>query len=166
MYEYKPSYSKKKECLASCILALLAVLLLALSRLQGILFPALIQAAAVLLLAGAVLLLSRFVLRSYVYRIEQGDNGERLLVILETVGKRTRTVCRLSTAYVTDALTLTDENRAREKKRRHGEMVWHYYAEWKASDLCAVRMQTPDESFWILLQGDKTLLTLLNNKNI
>ncbi len=160
MYEYRPTYFKKKEKSYCLVLTLAAIILLALSRIPQMPLPVLWQAVAVAALAVAVMLLSRYLLRSYIYRIEENDRGRDLVILMQT-GRRTRTVCRVSVDYIEHALRLTPENSQAQKAARRGHTVWLYYSEWQARDLCQLHIHTPDEDAYLLIQSDDFLFKLL-----
>ncbi len=162
MYEYRPAYSKKKEKKYCLVLTLAAVVLLALSQIPQMPLPALWQTVAVAMLAVAILLLSRYVLRGYAYRIEESEQGRDLVILMQT-GKRTRVVCRISVAYIDEVIRITPENREPQKQARRGHPVWLYYAEWQAEGLCQLHVRTPDEDAYLLLQSDDRLLDFLRN---
>lgn len=68
--------------------------------------------AAMLSLTGAMLLTVRYLVRRYIYRLVETDEGDFDFVVLEISGKRTVCVCRLSVSCLC-ALSRVDKRAGR-----------------------------------------------------
>jgi membrane protein implicated in regulation of membrane protease activity len=100
VYEYAPLFEKKKEKILSGALICLAAALYIGAQIPSAPLPWLFQILAVACLSVVILLTSLCLLRRYVYRIEQKDDGELDFIIDEYTGRRKTTVCRISAASV------------------------------------------------------------------
>lgn len=164
MYEYTPKYTRKKEGLTLAMLLSVALLLLAVSRLPQAPLPSLWQLAAVILLTAAVLVAVRFLLRSYTVRLAPREDVRSPipdLTVVERMGRRTQTVCRVSLADVVSAEPITPESKAALRAKRRGKRVWLYYAEMNPPNLCQLTVMDGEECVFILLQADEKLLSFL-----
>ena len=96
MEEFRPSRSNNKASSLTLILLISAVAVFAICvAFKDMPFRWVFQLAAMLLFAFGVYLVSRYLTKSYSYRID-GDE----LTVVEFSGKRQMTVCRLSLANV------------------------------------------------------------------
>ena len=166
MYEYIPTYSRKKERLTVFTLLSLAVVLLVVSRIEEIPFPALWQLAAVCVLTGMVTVLCRFWLRSYIYRVSpQEDNlsGTMDLIVVERLRGRDQVVCRVSVSDIESITPITPSIKSELRKKRRGSRVWLYYAELSAPNLYQLTVRDDDDVFFLLIQSDQTLISVLKS---
>lgn len=167
MYQYTPTYTRKKEMLITTMLFCISAILITVSRLEGAPLPALWQFAAFVLLSLMISVIVRFLIRSYTYRVaprEDGVDRSLDLTVIERTGKREQVVCRVSLWDIETAERQTAENRRALKKKRQGKRTWFYYAEISAPDLCQLTVKDGEDGFFVMIQADQTLLSTLQNK--
>lgn len=78
----------------ACVLAAVAVWFA--TAMWKLPYPLVWHCAAMFLLTGALLVTVRYLVKRYVYRITETDDGDFDFVVLEISGKRTVCVCRVS----------------------------------------------------------------------
>ena len=164
MYEYTPTYARKKELLTLATLVLLAGVAFVASKQERLLLPAVWQLLCVLFLTAAVYLTVRYLLRSYTYRIaprEDGTLGELDLTVIEQVGRRRDAVCRISLADIEAADPITRENEKRLRAERRGQTTFAYYAELAPEHLCLLTVRDREKRVFVLLQTDEKLCSIL-----
>ena len=120
MYQYIPPKAPKKT--TGIILLLLAAASVAVFFTT--IFPNmplrwLLQLFAVCVLAAIIYITTRYVTRSYIYKLSpRDDTGAIDFTVTElTGGKHAVTVCRIGAENITDIFLVTPENRADMKKK-------------------------------------------------
>ena len=169
MFEYVP---QRTNTTAGKVILILIVGAAALFGIT-VLFPTIAYRWAFQLLALGMLtlilfLVTRYLTRSYVYRIYDREDGSRDLEILERQGngKRQFTVCRVSLSG-TVSLTLLDlcdggasetllAARKKEKKR-----IFDYCVDLQPEKSCLLQCNESGEELWIRLNYDPRLWDLL-----
>ena len=136
MYEYTPEQKKTREWLTALLLTGIAFAFYFVSRIEKIPYPALFQLVAVFFLVGAVMVVTRFAMRRFTYRIEQTEQGIDDFVILEHYGKKTTTVCRISVSQIQSVVRPNKENKRELAEKMKGKRVYQNTAEFFAPDLC------------------------------
>ena len=101
MYVYQPQFKKKKEKLLAWFLVALGLVLYIASQYPGAPVPGLIQILGVCCLAGSILIVSMYILRSYSYELVEGEDGRIDFVITEHYSRR-KTVKLLRVTYSPD----------------------------------------------------------------
>ncbi len=121
MYEIRPERTNKKAQSLIILFFIGAAALLLLSvPLKGMPFLWVIQLFAVVLLCVAVFLVTRYLTKGYIYRIEDGD---LTVVEISSGGKRQLTVCRVSLSGITESSVLTGKEGLRAYK---GKRIYDY----------------------------------------
>lgn len=160
MYEYTPERKKTREWLTACLLTGIAFAFYFVSQIPKIPYPALFQLVAVFFLVGTVMIVTRFAMRKFTYRIEQTEQGLNDFVIIEQYGKKTTTICRISVDRIREVIRPNKENRRELAERMKGKRVYHNTAEFFAPDLCVLEV-SDDESegdrFFIKFCADEIL---------
>ena len=155
MYLYSPKFEKKKEKLLSLFLAVLGVALYFASQFPGAPVPGVIQILGVGCLAGAILLISMCVLRSYSYELLEGEEGKTDFVIAEHYSRRKTVVCRVALADVVSVVPL-DPNWKKGK-----ETLYTYTGVLFDEKRYLVEMNAHGEHFYVVICADETLMNLL-----
>ena len=155
MYVYSPKFEKKKEKLLSLFLAVLGVALYFASQFPGAPVPGVIQILGVGCLAGAILLISMCVLRSYSYELLEGEEGKTDFVIAEHYSRRKTVVCRVALADVVSVVPL-DPNWKKGK-----ETLYTYTGILFDEKRYLVEMNAHGEHFYVVICADETLMNLL-----
>lgn len=159
MYVYSPKFEKKKEKLLSLFLAILGVVLYVTSQFPGAPVPGLIQILGVGCLAGAILLISMCVLRSYSYELVEGEMGKTDFIITEYYSRRKTVVCRVGLDDVGWTAPYTSELKNTISKEKH--KVYSYTGVLFDENRFIVEMNAHDEHFFVIICADETLLNLL-----
>ena len=162
MYEYAPKSKKGREmrlflvCLAS---ALLLLLLLFLPQTPA---PHLCRLLGVGLAAASVWIASRYLWRSYIYRVApRGDgNGSLDLTVTEIYRRRRRVVCRISLADIEEV-----SREKAEKNRPHegSERQFQYTDVIDSTAFCILTVRDGNSLCRIRLMADDTLYDILRN---
>ena len=156
MYVYSPKFEKKKEKLLSLFLAVLGVALYFASQVPGAPVPGVIQILGVGCLAGAILLISMCVLRSYSYEVVEDEEGKHDFVITEYYSRRKTVVCRMALTDVVSVVPL-DPNWKKGK-----ETLYTYTGVLFDEKRYLVEMNTHGEHFFVIICADEALLDLLS----
>ena len=155
MYVYSPKFEKKKEKLLSLFLAVLGVALYFASQFPGAPVPGVIQILGVGCLAGAILLISMCVLRSYSYEVVEDEEGKHDFVITENYSRRKTVVCRMALTDVVSVVPL-DPNWKKGK-----ETLYTYTGVLFDEKRYLVEMNTHGEHLFVIICADEALLDLL-----
>ena len=169
MFEYIPQRTNKTAEKVILILIVGAAALFGMT----VAFPTIsyrwvFQLLAIGMLTLILFLVTRYVTRSYLYRVCEREDGARELEILERQGngKRQLTVCRVSLTGAV-SLTLLDlcdggkseallATHKREKKR-----IFDYCVDLQPEKSCLLQCNEGGEELWIRLNYDPRLWDLL-----
>lgn len=115
MYEYIPQGSNKnaKNLISLLILGGFVIMLVTMMS-EGVPFKWALQLTGLILMAIGILLMARYVSRSFIYRVEQTDGGADLSVI-EIQRKSRIVVCRISLSNIKDVHILGAADKEQEK---------------------------------------------------
>ena len=166
MGEYTSTSKKGKEIATAAMLFGVAIGVFYLSKIPKIPVPVLFQLLAVFLMVGAVLVITRYVMRRYTCRLEANPNGETDFVIVEHYGKRDTAVCRVYAVQILSVRRRTKETWKASAGERKGKQIYHYTANFSDPDrvLAEVRAQADgEETFFLEFAVDDAFLTLLQN---
>lgn len=168
-YEYDPKSPKKREKLAAFGLLALAALLFGVARIPGIPYPALLQLCMVFALIGMVMLISRCLLRQFIYTVcepESGDRGVADLVITERYGNHVTVVCRISVGDIAEITRMTAENRRETSEMLRRQRVYHYTAQLWGDGFYLLRVLDEDEVFYLRIVADDGLISTIKSQQI
>ncbi len=170
MYEWIPPRNNTKATRLTMLLCVGAGLLLATAVSFGnIPFRWVFQLAGLVLLTVAIFLTTRYVMKSFLYRIVSDDRGGYDLTVTELTsgGKRKITVCRvgLDGIYKTVFLNANDPAsaerwRAIKKERRK---IFDYAVDLKPERFIVVYLRESGEDLTLRLSYDGTLFDLLTS---
>ena len=162
IYEYVPKSKRKQEKILLLAMITAAVLLFAASRLPGIPFPFLFQLFSIFCLVVVIMLTARCLLRSYVYRIEQGEDGTgEDLVIVEYYGNHVATVCRLALTDIRRVVRRDSQTRTALVESMKGKRLYRYTEEFSPADLCVLEADDEGETVFLRISADETLFRIL-----
>lgn len=151
MYEYIPEGKRsgmKRLCFG---LFAGAILLFFASGFEGIFFPALMQTVSVLVITLTIMLMGRYLLRHYLYRV--ADDGEGVDLRVDELSRRGRvTVCRLSLSQLVSAREWSDEIRP-----PRGVKIYNYCVDIKPTDSWLLEFEDGGQSIYIRLSPDEKL---------
>ena len=157
MYLYHPKFQKKKEKLLAWFLVALGVALYVASQFPGVPVPGLVQILGVGSLAGCILIVSMYVLRSYSYELVENEEGKTDFIITEHYSRRKMVVCRVGVEDIV-SVTLLDPSWKKEK-----QTVYTYTGILFDENRYLVEMNTHGEHIFVIICADETLLKLLAN---
>lgn len=146
MYEYKARRGNKR----AAMITLLSSGIAAICLLCGTLFGSLRGIAEIIglfMVAFAILIASRYLLKDYVYRLEMTEEGRVDLTVTELQGRRRITVCRIGLDEIGEILVEAPETR-KEVRARLKEM--------KRYDYC-VDLSPTRSLYLIFSDGDRTV---------
>ena len=165
MYEYIPMTKKKKEFFTVAILSVLATALFCFSMQSVWPYPALWQAASVLLLVAVVMLVSKCLLRSFVYRVaprrDAAEDAPPDFTVIECYGKRSTVVCRISIADIEEITPITQENKKQISEAAKGKPLYRYYSELSPQNAYQLTVQNGEEVFYLCIVADERLIEML-----
>ena len=157
MYLYHPKFQKKKEKLLAWFLVALGVALYVASQFPGVPVPGLVQILGVGSLAGCILIVSMYILRSYSYELVENEEGKTDFIITEHYSRRKTVVCRVGVEDIV-SVTLLDPSWKKEK-----QTVYTYTGILFDENRYLVEMNTHGEHIFVIICADETLLKLLAN---
>ncbi len=165
MYRYEPKSKKKREKGLLFALLILAVALFGCAQIPNVFLPAVLQLLGVFCLVGVVMLISRYLLRSYAYSVEPSEtaapDAPKDLVITETYGNRVSVVCRISVINVESIREITPQNRKQIAAELKGKRVYKYAAELFPEDYHLLSVSLDEERFFIKLSADQPLISAI-----
>ncbi len=168
MYQYEPKSKKVREKTILLILLLIAVAAFASANIPGILFPSLLQLFAVFALVGVVMIVSRCLLRRFVYQVgprEDAPEGTPYdLVITEIYGNRREVVCRIALTDIREITRITRENRKEISAITKRKRVYHYTEELFPEDYRMLTVEMEEEVFYIKIAANEDLIAAISSK--
>ena len=167
MYEHsylsKPS-NKLAIRLSGAFFAAAIITLALISLIRDVPFLGVAQFAAALFFTVAVLLLTRYVFKSFLIKVFESGNGRYDLTVTECRGKNEKekiTVCRVSLSNIESVVVKTKENADDLKKREKGRKVFSYCADLRPATECYIFVTECGEPLLLKLSPDNTLLSIL-----
>lgn len=160
MYEYKAQRRNKAAAVTTLLSSLAAAVCLFGGSLLGSL-KGIAEIIGLFALAFAVLVASRYLLKDYVYSLEEAENGDVDLTVTELQGKRRVTVCRIELSAVEEILTETPETRKAMKERLKGMKRYDYCADLVPSRSLYLLFRDRDETVSVRLIPDERMERIL-----
>ena len=165
MYEYSP---KRTNTAARRLILLFflgaAALILITMMVPNVPFRWVFQLIAIGLLTAAIFLVTRYVTKLFLYRIE---NGDLTVTEADARGKRRITVCRVGVANI-QSLERLDEphaaNAALADLKKQKIKLFDYTADLRPADSILLVVREGGEDLAIRLSFDETLFELLGER--
>ena len=158
-YEYRPTPQKKKEKSLVTFSLCAAILLFAASYIPNVFLPWLFQVLAVIGFGFCICVVSRYLLRSYSYRLEPSTLGDFLdLVIVEQRKSRLQTVCRIAVVDVECVERLTEENKKQILSKTQKSRVYRYQAQMEPTDHYLLTARENEETIYLVISADQGLI--------
>ena len=157
MYQYMPKGDRGK--LKGICMAMFAggVVLFFASGIKGILYPAIMQTAAVLIITATIMIMGRYLLRHYLYRI--ADDGEGLDFLVDEISRNGRyTICRLSISQLVSARPYGDD-----VKPQKGTKVYNYCVEIKPRDSWLLEFLDGEDRIFVRISPDDKLKEIVSD---
>ena len=158
MYAYHPKFQKKKEKLLAWFLVALGVVFYITSQYPAAPIPGVLQIVGIGSLAGSILVVSMYILRSYSYELVEGEEGKTDFVITEYYSRRKMVVCRVGLDCIASVVPF-DPNRKKEKNT-----VYTYTGVLFDEKRYLVEMNAHGEHFFVIICADETLLNFLSGQ--
>ena len=113
LYEFIPQKAHRKLSLISSLLLIGAVTVMLCTTILGdISYKWIFQLVSLIMLTAAIFIISRYVMKSYVYRIEATDNSSPDLTVTEIQNRHVVTVCRLAVSSIEKITVIPSDDKA------------------------------------------------------
>lgn len=158
-YEYMPKANNKGLKAICTGLFFGAVVLFGASGMMGdvIKMPWLMQFISICMLTVSILLMGRYLLRYYLYRVEEVDGGVDFTV--DEITRRGRvTVCRLGLSDLVSIKEWNDEN-----KPPRGKKIYNYCVDARPAASWVAEFADGEDRIYIRFSPDGKMLTILEN---
>ena len=147
------------------MLTVFAVFLFCFSKMPFCPYPSFWQLSCVCVLVAVIMLVSKCLLRNFVYRVSVCESGawqgRPELTVFERYGKRSAVVCRIALSDIAEITAVTEENRHKLAKTLHGATVYRYYSELFPTSEYLLQVHCGDETAYIRIIADQALLQWL-----
>jgi hypothetical protein len=160
-YSYSPKSKKNNITAVAGVCFFTAAVLYGLICTFDFAFEGVVGIVAVVLFVASMLLLTRYVFRTQVYRVVERDVGSFDLVIDEITGKNKVSVCRVALANIEKVEIRDEKNAAELKKEARGRKIFSYLPDLFPVGECWVFVTECGEELVIKLYADETLLSML-----
>ena len=168
MYEWIPQKTNQKARTAVILLLTGTVALFAITAL----FPAmplrwLVQLIAIGMGTAAILLVTRYIAKSYLYRVIPTEGGDADLTVTERKSNRSRmVVCRVALSHIRERLLATPDNRTATEawltqQRQKHLRFFDYRADLLPDRSILLLVEEGGETLVLRLSYDPTLYDLL-----
>ncbi len=164
MYEYAPKPKRRREKLILALSLIFGALSFAFSLFEWMLYPAVCQLAAVGFFTVSVVMLSRYLLRDYVYRVEPrgwDEDGPLDLTVTEIYGKRRQVVCRVALSDIRESVRVNAENRKSLAKATKGKRLFVYTPEMGDGEAVLLTVSDGDTQYFVKICADEGLFSAL-----
>ena len=158
-YEYfpMPKNNKTKKMATSFFFG--GLILFVLGGLKMIPFRSVLQLAAVASFVVSIMLVGRFLLRYYAYRIEDMGEGDEFFV--DEITRRTRfSVCRLEMAKLIGVRKLADGPKDEKNKRRYNYCADAFTKDAYMLEFIDSKYDTAADNIRVIIQPDDKLLEI------
>ena len=151
MYEYIPNPKKKKAKVLGTVLFFLSLVLFAMSGFKAFAYTGVLQTVSIAMMSAAILIMGRYLLKSYLYRIE--ENGD--FVVEEISRTMCYAVCRLELSKLTDLRPWSKEAKPKKVK------LYNYCVDLAPADSYRLTFLDGEETIYIRFSPDEKMLSLL-----
>ena len=160
MYEYAPRLKKTREKIWVSVCLLLGAVAYGFGNLLP--YPVLYQLLAVGLLAAAILITVRYLLRDYIYCVTPSKDGEDLdLTVVEVMGKKRTVVCRVSVADIQSVTRVTDRRGQKTSDSQRKTPVYRYVSELQPQNACLLLVLDNKNSYFLEICANEELISVL-----
>ena len=171
MYEFIPQKNiKTAQKIIILLFAGAAVLMLVTMTWEGIPYKWLFQLIALALMTAAIFMTTRYVSKTFIYRVESDGDGGSDLTVTECAagGKRQVTVCRVSVYGIREChlLDMSDgggsERKLKEIRQRYGK-IFDYTADLQPNKSILLVVDECGQRLSIRLSYDDRLFDILKS---
>ena len=166
MYEYAPKPKRRREMLILILSLLFGLLSFAFSLMEWMLYRAICQLASVAFFTVSVIMLSRYLLRDYRYRVEPREgmpDAPLDLTVTEVYGKRITVVCRFAISDVREITRITAENRKEIASALKGARVFVYTPEMQPSNVLLIKVEDGNGIYFVKICADDALVSTISS---
>ncbi len=156
MYRYAPKPKRIRERIVLSVCLVLAAAAYCLGNV-GLPYPVIYQMMAIGLFGAAACILLRYMLRDYVYRLEEGRDGAVELTVTELYARRETVVCRIRVQDVVEARRFGRGEKSDRSVRR-----FVYTAERFPKDGCLLSASDGDGGYEVVICADEDLYRLIS----
>ncbi len=165
-YSYMSKPSNKTAASLSILFFAAGALLLTTISIFTVPFLGAFQFLVALFFTLAVLILTRYVFKSFLIKIIENEGGKFDLTITECRGKDAKdkvTVCRVSLCNVEKVVVKNKENASELHEAGKGRKIFAYYPDVRPARECFVFVTECGEPLLLKISPDDTLLSLLES---
>ena len=157
-YEYMPA-PKNQWVKTLCIGLFFGALVLFLtSGFEGVIaMPWILQTLSVIMMVTSILLMGKYLMKYYLYRIEEVDDGVDFTVT-EITRRGGVTVCRLALSQLTSVTEWSKENRPPRGKR-----IYNYCADARPVTSCLLTFADGNDVIYVRFSPDEKMMEILQN---
>ena len=171
MYEHIPQSNKAKaKNIASALLVGGFTIMAVTSAAKEMPLKWLFQLAGLAVITVGIFIMTRYLFKSFLYRVSQTDTGSADLSVIELQKKSRITVCRISVSGILEVCVFTPEEKDKEKAllakiKSDGRKRFDYCADlspdrfmWLIADECGERVALKlsyDETLYGILSPNK-----------
>ena len=160
-YEYIPIPKNNKTKKTATIFFFVGAVLFVAGGLKMIPFRSLLQLAAIASFTTSIMLVARFLLRSYAYRIEDMGEGDELFV--DEITRKTRySVCRLEMRKLVGVYKMSELSSEERGKKRYNYCPDAFTSEAYLLEFVNSDFDNTSERIRISVQPDDRLLEILD----
>ena len=159
MYEFSPKPHRIREKVWMSICLFMGVLAYGFGQILS--YPILYQLFSVVMLALAVLITVRYLLRDYLYRVELSENGSEDLTVIETVGKRRTVVCRVSVREIVNILPATEIKERQVLRAWQKKGIYRYTPLMRSKSSLFLEIFDEEKTYFLEIYADSDLILLL-----
>jgi hypothetical protein len=151
----------------SIFLFIAALVLLAFSVIFILPYEGIYQALSTCFFTFSVLIITRYLLKGFVYDVKESSEGYDLSVT-EVRGKSSITVCRVSLSNIEaiETLKINEKEKKRSLRKKavkEGRKTFSYFPDMLPQNECLVFVTECGEPYLLKLAADETLINILVN---
>ena len=161
MYEITPKKTNKAALYTASIMIITAFLAMLFTTIPNLPYRSVMQLASVLILGIALMILGRYVYRTYSYAVIQTDEGKLDFTVTEIKRRSSITVCRIGLSGIEKVVKVTKENKKSTNSERAGRKVFNYCVDMSPAEQYYIFCEECGESLLIKLSPDEPLFELL-----
>ena len=162
-YSYLSKAANNKAKRLSFLLFFAALLLFAATASFDIAYKGILQGLSILLFSFSILLLIRFVLKSFLLSVVNAGGDSFDFTVTEKYGKNNTTICRISLSNIEKAVVRTKENEKSLRAKANGRRIFSYCPDLSPERECWIFVTECGEPLVIKLSPDDTLLDILSS---
>ncbi len=162
MYEVQPKKTNNLAANLSLVLIFGGILAMYFSSLPSIPFRPVMQTVSLLIIAFAIMLLGRYVFKSFSYSIVDTE-GDGLDFTVTELKRRSRiTLTRVSLSGISEIIPLKSDAKEIMAKKKKGRKSFNYCVDLCPKESYLILCEECGEKYAIRISADEKLITLLS----